>query len=258
MKKAFTLTEMIVVLGLIGVITAIMMTQVRSMHDKQNILLYKNSFSTLQGISSKLAGDTTLFPIPELGFKYGKIASRNTDDEAEGNRAAILAGGNTAADAEYFCRMFTNKLLTERYRNATEDDVNAGLATIVGEEIRDINCETAGNIDSTFTPNITLPNGVQISGLGAGAIFSDDDDLRDYNESHINICVDTNGTAGPNNGCDQVESDPILRRDRFRIRINYNGRFTTDLNWRIENEILDPENRATDIKSEDFPDNNVE
>ena len=174
------------------------------------------------------------------GFKYGKIEGRADDNEAEGNIAEILSSrGNTPADAQYFCKMFTDKLITDRY--------NAN-----GE--RDINCETTGNIDSTFTPNITLSNGVQIAGLGAGAKFSEDKDLSDYEESYIDICVDTNGAAGPNNGCDKVESDPILRRDRFRIKINYNGRFTTDPKWRIENEILDPENRATDIKSEDFPD----
>lgn len=237
MKKAFTLAEVLIALVIIGVISAVTMMQIREMADEQNILMYKRTFTTLQEVVSRIAGDQNLFPFPnELGLRYGKI---EREDESEGNRETRWARSNTPEDAQYFCVQLTNRLETLEF-----DDNGDRL----------INCAARnGRItDANFVQNILLSNGAQLAGLGQ--VFSDDNNLADFEEAFIDICIDTNGEAGPNNGCDAIEAEPILRRDRFRIRIDYTGRITTNQSWRLENEILDSENNPADLNSEDFPD----
>lgn len=238
MKKAFTMAEVLVCVGIIGIMSSLTLMHVRSNNVKQNILLYKNTFASIQEVASKLVGDTTVFPVPQDGFR--RSAANVT-----------VANINTASDASYFCEQLTNKLITKKTR--------AEKRTISGEQktvnVRDVKCNLSvravgeGATEKSFDPNITLSNGVQIAGLDIP--FSEDTNRNDFIESHLDICIDTNEGRGPNKGCVDTA---VKDRDRFRIRIYFNGKVTTDPAWVFENEILDPSENSVNLKSEKFSD----
>lgn len=95
---------------------------------------------------------------------------------------------------------------------------------------------TIGTIDcsKSATTNFTLSNGATISGIKGTFANAD---INNYIEDHIDICVDANGDEAPNEGC-ETEVGAIKNRDRFRIRLYYNGKVTTSSNWKFENAIL--------------------
>lgn len=214
MKRAFTLSEILVCVGIIGVISAFMLGSVRTNYDKQNIMLFKKTFKDIQEICAELITDTSLFPDIDEGFKI---------------RIKSNGGGNEREDAVFFCEELTRRLIGN-----------------------DINCDITNATDESFTPNITLSNGVQIAGLGRTARFTGAN-LANFIEDHIDICVDTNGNNRPNLGCNSGNT-AVSARDRFRIRIYSNGKVTTDSSWNFENAIFLEQNRGIDLNSEDFAD----
>lgn len=239
MKKAFTLAEVLVAVAIAGVISAFMLMQINKNNVQQNILLYKKTFTNLQDIVSNIAGDTRIFPLPEHGMKYSIGA-----DESEGKTNDI----NGAKNAQYLCQQITNRLITDKYKVKS------------GANVRDVNCGDGSKAlktptDDTFkaNTNITLTNGTVIAGLGQVFTITSNDQKNNFIDDYIDLCIDTNGDKAPNKGCISNNTG-VDKRDRFRIRIYFNGKVTTDSTWKFENEILYPSGSTMDLKSKDFED----
>ncbi|OGI17205.1 MAG: hypothetical protein A2287_09900 [Candidatus Melainabacteria bacterium RIFOXYA12_FULL_32_12] len=84
MKKAFTLTEMLIVITIIGVLAAITTPILLDVFDEQDEKLYESAFKTVESVVSDLISDISLYP----------------------------AGNFYNADAAYFCTNFSNKVNT--------------------------------------------------------------------------------------------------------------------------------------------------
>ena len=61
-KKAFTLSELLIALGVIGILTAILMPIVFSLAPDQNALMAKRAFYTTETIISDLLNDSSCYP----------------------------------------------------------------------------------------------------------------------------------------------------------------------------------------------------
>jgi prepilin-type N-terminal cleavage/methylation domain-containing protein len=61
-RNAFTLSELLVALGVIGVLTAIVMPIVFSLAPDQNALMAKRAFDTTETVISNLLNDNTCYP----------------------------------------------------------------------------------------------------------------------------------------------------------------------------------------------------
>ena len=61
-RKAFTLSELLIALGVIGVLTAIVMPIVFSLAPDQNVLMAKRAFYTTETIISNLMNDNFCYP----------------------------------------------------------------------------------------------------------------------------------------------------------------------------------------------------
>ncbi len=236
MKKAFTLAEMLICIAIIGTISAFTMMNIKNNAVKQNILLFKKTYSDLQEVVSRIAGDTRIFPIPEYGMKYGTGSDKAADI-------------NKAKDANYTCKEITKRLITDIGKSSDfNDKLTAG----------NINCGNGSSAldapsDDAFVTNITLVNGVQVAGLGQIFNITTDTQKDNFLEDYIDLCIDTNGDKAPNKGCVTENSD-TKERDRFRIRVFYDGKITLDPTWKFENEILYPQGSTMDLKSENFAD----
>ena len=62
MKKGYTLSEVLVVLLVLGIIAAFIIPAVMRTAPERNTLLYKKSFYSLQEASSKLINDPAKYP----------------------------------------------------------------------------------------------------------------------------------------------------------------------------------------------------
>ena len=153
-------------------------------------------------------------------------------------------------------------MITEKFKAGTtiikqKDSSKDTIGYVkTGAQVKDINCpedsEPPTSMDTNFVSkrNITLSNGVEIAGLGHPF---HDANLANYIEEYIDICIDTNGPAGPNKGCEAANT-LVENRDRFRIRIYYTGKVTVDSSWNFENAILGTIDNPADLKSKDYPD----
>lgn len=70
MKKGYTLSEVLVVLLVLGIIAAFIIPAVMRTAPERNTLLYKKTFYSLQEASSKLINDPSMYPIgvPRTGI----------------------------------------------------------------------------------------------------------------------------------------------------------------------------------------------
>lgn len=90
-SKAFTLTELLIALGVVAVLCAILMPVVNSLRPNQNIIMAKRAYYTVQSIVSELINDDSCYPDktlsvsdPRVGFDdyFGMEACRTTSAES--------------------------------------------------------------------------------------------------------------------------------------------------------------------------------
>ena len=214
MKKinAFTLAEMIISLVIVATIAAMLMMRFKNVSPKENILNYKKAYTTIQQAVSILANDRESFPDSEKVFMVN--ANRNATTGA----LEFEMTDDTFTEkssSNYFCTQLARTLNT------------IGTPT----------CSTKG-------VNITLTNGMQLINV-AGQNFAGEN-ATNYLKKHIDIIVDTNGRKAPNSS---LASD---KRDRFKIRIFFDGKVTTDPNWIAENEIFNAGSKAQTLHLGDY------
>lgn len=226
-NKAFSLAEMLVSFTLVAVITGVLVGTFRDQGPKENILNYQKTYATLQKSISLMLANREAFPDEDLVF---------------------MIDGTRQPDGSYVFTTIINDGVEEFVENTSSNHFCRELV----RELNTINTPVRG--DSPATPNcttgglnITLSNGVQLFDVARNTFAGADDDsfLRD----HIDIMVDTNGRKGPNS------INPSAKRDRFRIRIDYEGKITTDANWTAENAIFRAGNRPQTLKLEELIDN---
>ena len=79
MKKAFTLTELLIALGVVGVLAAILMPVIHSIMPNQNVIMAKRAFALAQTAVSDMINDSSCYPDKStgqgsekrIGFDYG-------------------------------------------------------------------------------------------------------------------------------------------------------------------------------------------
>lgn len=210
MNKAFTLTELLVALGVIAILCAILLPVIFNLMPNQNTMMAKRAFYTVQTVVSELLNDEACYPDktalpenPKLGF-----------DDGEGTPNCIDWDDSKSANAG-------TKFLTLFHSKIGLDGSDASFTTKDG-----INWAFT---NSSFTaPSVT--NG-KISGDGGS----------------IKLTVDVNGSDKPNCGHQNENystelgnggSDCATRTsgfDRFQMTIKGNGQIEINANdvWAI-------------------------
>jgi len=106
--NAFTLTELLIALGVIGVLTAIVMPIVFGLLPNQNVIMAKRAFYTAETVVSDLLNDNTCYPriLSRAGFDdglgYGKCKKYGGED----NPSKL----NQDNSAEKFVTLFADRL----------------------------------------------------------------------------------------------------------------------------------------------------
>ena len=163
MKKAYTLSEVLGVLLVLGIIAAFIIPAVMRTAPDRAALLYKKTFYTLQEACQKLINDETLYPVnPRVEDENGEVQPERNGLFTD---APALAGYGPTEQGKYLCENLARTLNT------------------VGQ----INCDSAG---SDGQPNFTTTNGVRWWNV-AGNNFPGDSGRSKYED----ISVQCNGTT---------------------------------------------------------------
>lgn len=237
MKRAFTLAEMLISFVIVAIIAGLLMFNFKKVNPNNHVMLYKKTYFTIQEAISILANDANKFPDRDRVF-----LSRAGDENSE---------VYSVEDAEYFCRQLAGMLNTvgkiqcSKSSGGAAEDYNFMLSN--GVTVSGLGGQTINTVDANGDPTTTT----QMAEFG---ISNDGSHDGAYTRAYRDICIDVDGVKGVHLGCELFEPNGIKNRDRFRIRIYFNGKVTTAPTWGAENAILKSGSKSLQLKLEDLPD----
>lgn len=234
-KNAFSFTELMIVVALIGVIASFMIPALVKVEPDETALTYKKVFYALEEAISTVINNLEIYPWGDLSLTNVAIPTGATGD--------AITGYEEDPKGEYLCRQLAETMNTIGAIKCTESDGRATLKIANDGELEGDENLTADKV------NFTLSNGAAIGGIGGDVTANKNiwdatnDDRTTAEVPFITLCVDINGmAAGINKGC--ATADRAERgRDQFRIRVNKEGKVYTDYpvgpnNWYLENKML--------------------
>ena len=193
MKKltAFTLGEVLVVIGIIGIIATILLPVINEMQPDRRKVMFKKGYATIERIVTELVNDEHFYP--EALGKVG-LDNTTTDVFASVTGGAGVSGPglnlNATDGPKKFCKLFAFKV-------NTVDSIN-------------VNCPA--DLD-TNTPSFTTTDSIEF--------YIDDTDFA-TGDGGEEIVVDVNGQDGPN--CTMVDNPNCTSPDRFTVVVYADGR----------------------------------
>ena len=129
-NKAFTLAEVLIVVTVIGVLTAILMPIAFNTAPDENVLKFKKMNATLGTVIRELVSSEKYFKDGDLGIKADGTQLKTQEDVA-----------NYSSNRKYFCKAFSDVLST---KSVDCRDFNTGASTYI--------LLSNGKYDSDTTP----------------------------------------------------------------------------------------------------------
>lgn len=210
LNKAFTLTELLVALGVIGILCAILLPIIFNLLPNQNVIMAKRAYYMTQSVVSDLINDEACYPDKTSGTTGN---ARVGFDDGFGYANCLLWGGSE-----------------ETGTIVTEGNSNTKFTKLFTDKI-DLADGPNGTTDVTFTTK----DGMQWAFVNAGF-------TANSSTSSITLAVDVNGTDEPDCGQSAISNTAITRNstkscddrtswDRFSMTIYANGKIEVNDNW---------------------------
>ena len=194
--KAFTLTELMVALTVIGVIVAVVTPTIMRTRPNKNKMMIKKTFYTAQQVVSSLINDPLLYP-DKTENCYDDDADTTCywgfDDET-----SVSFEGNEYTGGTKFTELFKSKL---NVSSVDENDVTTTDGTVWTLDSENLKWEAEKKVG-------TFDNQTDASGIGT-------------------IIIDVNGDETPNcrEGAEGCGADNF---DRYQVQILVNGKMRID------------------------------
>lgn len=199
-RNAFTLTELLIALGVIGILTAIIMPIVFNLMPNHNALMAKRAFYTTETVISDLLNDNYCYP---------KTLSRSGLDDGLGYAKCKKWGGE------------------ENQTSLSNEDAATKLVTLFADRL-----DVRGSI--------TNQNGKKTFQTKDGIVwtFSHFNFVPNKPDSYVLLTVDVNGEKKPNCGQSSTSGQCTDKNrkqgfDRFTMRIFARGRIQLIDCWAI-------------------------
>lgn len=200
-KKGFTLSEVMIAVGLLGVLSAMLIPTITKITPSTSKVMFKKAYATLEKDVSSMINDDTNYPTDQTGTTTdtSTVVLKGFNDTSLPTGSTVPAGNNK------FCYLFTQ---------------NLNLVTAV-------NC--AVGTQWVFTSADGIVWTLTSNGFGLNA--------TDFTTTYVT--VDVNGAKSPNCSEDALASPVVSacvapnlgKADTFRIGIRYDGKLqvpTTD------------------------------
>lgn len=217
--KAFTLTELLIALAVVGILIAILLPVISNLIPDQNALMAKRAYYGVQQITSDLINDGACYPDKTQAMEYtsedGTVVdeSRTGFDDGYGYSDCMLWGGNKNEDTinsedanSKFLILFMNKL---------------DLAKNSGTENWD---DVKNQTSYSFTTKDKMTWTAENMSLG-----------HSNTDPKIEFVVDVNGNDGPNcksaTDTDGTDCDKKKDFDRFTVTIHADGKLDIAEEW---------------------------
>ena len=212
-KIGFTLSEVMVTMGILGVLAAILIPAVMSVSPDQNKVMLKKAYYTLEKAVSDLINDDSNYPLdpPGTTTDTGQTVSQGFHYKTAGG-TAIPANNNK------FCYLLSESLNT----------------------VGTVDCDPAGSGASTGM-SFTTSDGM------LWTIYDSTFELHATN--YLQVAVVLVDVSGPNKGdnCD-YNGGAGKHPDQFKFRIRYDGKMTINPNDTAAMAILaNPTNNKKDL-----------
>lgn len=205
--KAFTLTELLIALAVIGILIAILLPVIFNLIPNQNTLMAKRAYYAIRTITSNLLNDDACYPPKEHAQS---AEERNGFDDGYGYADCMMWGGkynesyiNTENANSKFLTLFVNKL--DLKNNNTNNSVILG----------------SGDTTYTFTTKDGIVWTAQNMKLG-----------HSNTNPSIELVMDLNGSDGPN--CKSTSDTNCSNKkdfDKFTVKIHANGNIDILEEW---------------------------
>lgn len=202
-KKGFTLAEVMITLGILGVLAAIIIPAVANVSPDVSRVMFKKAYSTLEKTVSNMINDDTSYPSEMTG----------TTTDTGRSVAQGLYYDTDVSGISKFCSLFSQSVNT----------------------VGNVDCTMTG-ASAAATPAFTTSDGIDWYLLGT--TLSHDVPLAD--NTYKLIVVDVNGSKKPN--CGEESTTPCTGStipDRYQIGVRYDGKLRVT-GTTAQNILLDP------------------
>ncbi len=213
-NKAFTLTELLIALAVIGVLIAILLPVISNLMPDQNSLMAKRAYYAVQTITSDLLNNEACYPDKS---QAPDIDAREGFDDGYGYADCTMWGGRYNEDYigtedanSKFLTLFVNKL---DLKNNSDDN-----SVIIGEGETTKEFQTKDNMVWT-AQNMNLAH----------------NDSEGADTPSIEFVIDVNGADKPNcKSPEDAEGTNCLKKkdfDKFTVKISADGKLEILEDW---------------------------
>ena len=243
-KNGFNLAEILIAVGLIGVISAIMLPTLIHRRPNENKAMFRKANYIIERISTEMKMDDDTFPseeVPDKVFAFYDPSIDPTGPDTNSDGELIRKQKNTG---KFFCEQFASKINTE----GDVDCVSSKTYLVKGAKDNvafaegDQSFKSSDGIYWFFSPNIicdpTSPNETSetcpLEGINGVAANTDPVCPDDISVKRPFVCIwfDVNGPEGPNRRIglqpkaanSDMGPDWVRDADRGWIYVYWNGK----------------------------------
>lgn len=195
-RRAYTLAEILIALGIVGILAAVMLPMVNKYKPDTTKVLYLNTYDALAETISDMASNGAYYTEDNGVFLFSQYPFANLDDYVDStNERHRIAGGRNK-----FCRV-----LAENFN--------------IINETNELNCDNnlMVNTGAGFRPSFTHKNGVEFMvGTNTNA------PRQNNNIYQTDIVIDINGV---DNGENCVYRNDCQKPDRFTFKVSADAEF---------------------------------
>lgn len=207
--KAFTLTELLIALAVIGVLIAILLPVIFSIMPDQNALMAKRAYYAVQSVTSSLINDEACYPNKTQALAAD---ARDGFDDGYGYADCIMWGGKYNEDS------------------IDEEDANSKFLTLFINklDLKNNNADNSVNLDGEDSYEFVTKDSMVWTAQNMNL------DHSNTNPS-IEFMIDVNGPDKPNckspTDTDGTDCDKKKDFDRFTVKINAEGNLDILEEW---------------------------
>lgn len=207
-RRAYTLAEVLIALGIVGILAAIMVPLVNKFKPDTAKSLYLKTYDALALSVDQMANNETFYLEDDGNYNYSKYPFLNLRGFRFNDGTQVAGGRNK------FCRVLsTNLNIMEDVQNIIS---NTPINGVIACQDAYKKYENAGDFQKAFTAT----NGVEFMVSTNGPASSNAGDYAAPVHYQTDITIDLNGAAeGPN--C--VYSEACKNPDRFIFQVSASG-----------------------------------